>query len=176
VNEAQQPRVGKPYPRLMRFSASIAAALALPLALSMAACSTVREATNFQPPTMQLLSARVEQQTQQAQQSGDLALVRFEVLAENPNAQPVPMQVVEYSVEAGGTTVFSGTRDAQRTIPPFGSMRFDLPAGVPVSVLGSPLTLRSSVGFRRPGALADTLYNLELIRPAQPVSGTASVQ
>lgn len=139
----------------------------------MAACSTVREVADFQPPTMQVLSARVDGQ---AQQPGDLALVRFEVLAENANAQPVPMQLIQYSVEAGGATVFTGTRDAQRTIPAFGAMRFELPASVPAAALASPLTLRSSVGFRRPGALADTLYNLELIRPTQPVTGTASVQ
>ena len=77
---------------------------------------------------------------------------------------------------SGGATIFSGTRDTQRTIPPFGSMRFELPASVPASALASPLTLRSNVGFRKPGALADTLYNLELIRPALPVTGTASVQ
>lgn len=150
--------------------------LTLPLALSMAACSTVREVADFQPPSMQVLGARVESAPQPSSQPGDLALVRFEVLAENPNAQAVPMQLVQYSVEAGGATVFAGTRDAQRTIPAFGSMRFELPASVPAAALASPLTLRSSVGFRRPGALADTLYNLELIRPAQPVTGTASAQ
>lgn len=160
----------RPYPRLMRRFAFPAVAL---LSMPLAACSTVREVASFEPPTMQVLSARVEQAAQQPDQ---LALVKFEVLAENPNAKAVPMQLVQYSVEAGGTIVYTGTRDAQRTIPPFGTMRFELPASVPASALASPLTLRSSVGFRKPGALADTLYNLELIRPAQPVTGTASVQ
>jgi LEA14-like dessication related protein len=130
----------------------------------------VREAANFQPPAMQVMAARV----QETSADSSLALVRFEVLAENPNPQAVPIQAVAYSVEAGGVTVFSGVRDAQRTIPGFGAMRFELPASVPASAVAAPLTLRSQVGYRKPGALADTLWGLELVRPVQAVGGTAS--
>jgi hypothetical protein len=102
-------------------------------------------------------------------------VVRFEVLAQNPNKQAVPLEDIAYSVSANGTSVFSGVRSAQRTIPPFGVMRFELPAtvasDVASGVASGELTLASVVSYRKPGALADTLYGLDLVKPSREVKG-----
>ena len=131
-------------------------------------CSIVREATNFEPPAMEVVSVRVEP----AESAGNgLSVVRFEVLAQNPNKQAVPLEDIAYSVSANGTSVFSGVRNAQRTIPPFGVMRFELPATVASDVASGELTLASVVSYRKPGALADTLYGLDLVKPSREVKG-----
>jgi len=135
-------------------------------------CSIVREATNFEPPAMEVVSVRVEP----AESAGNgLSVVRFEVLAQNPNKQAVPLENIAYSVSANGTSVFSGVRSAQRTIPPFGVMRFELPAtvasDVASGVASGELTLASVVSYRKPGALADTLYGLDLVKPSKEVKG-----
>ena len=135
-------------------------------------CSIVREATNFEPPAMEVVSVRVEP----AESAGNgLSVVRFEVLAQNPNKQAVPLEDIAYSVSANGTSVFSGVRSAQRTIPPFGVMRFELPAtvasDVASGVASGELTLASVVSYRKPGALADTLYGLDLVKPSREVKG-----
>jgi LEA14-like dessication related protein len=131
-------------------------------------CSIVREATNFEPPAMEVVSVRVEP----AESAGNgLSVVRFEVLAQNPNKQAVPLEDIAYSVSANGTSVFSGVRNAQRTIPPFGVMRFELPATVASDVASGELTLASVVSYRKPGALADTLYGLDLVKPSKEVKG-----
>jgi LEA14-like dessication related protein len=135
-------------------------------------CSIVREATNFEPPAMEVVSVRVEP----AESAGNgLSVVRFEVMAQNPNKQAVPLEDIAYSVSANGTSVFSGVRSAQRTIPPYGVMRFELPAtvasDVASGVASGELTLASVVSYRKPGALADTLYGLDLVKPSKEVKG-----
>ena len=139
-------------------------------------CSIVREATNLEPPAMEVVSVRVEP----AESAGNgLSVVRFEVLAQNPNKQAVPLEDIAYSVSANGTSVFSGVRNAQRTIPPYGVMRFELPATVASEVASEvasgvasgELTLASVVSYRKPGALADTLYGLDLVKPSREVKG-----
>ncbi|HLP85244.1 MAG TPA: LEA type 2 family protein [Phycisphaerales bacterium] len=146
------------------------------LLLLLPGCSIVREAANFEPPQMELTKAATDTLSQGPARDASFVVVRFEVLAQNPNAKPVPMQLVAYSVESAGQTLFTGTRDAQRTIPPFGAMRFDLPATIPAEFATQPLTLRSAVGYRKPGALADTLYGLDLVKPVLPVIGTTNPQ
>ncbi len=133
-------------------------------------CSIVREATNFEPPAMEVVSVRVEP-GDNANGGNGLSVVRFEVLAQNPNKQAVPLEDIAYSVSANGTSVFSGVRSAQRTIPPYGVMRFELPATVASEVASGELTLASVVSYRKPGALADTLYGLDLVKPSREVKG-----
>ena len=137
-------------------------------------CSIVREATNFEPPAMEVVSVRVEP-GDNANGGNGLSVVRFEVLAQNPNKQAVPLEDIAYSVSANGTSVFSGVRNAQRTIPPYGVMRFELPATVASEVASGvasgELTLASVVSYRKPGALADTLYGLDLVKPSREVKG-----
>ncbi len=143
------------------------ACLLLPLLFALPACTSTR------PPDFTITSASVTQRTD----SG--VVINFNVMADNRNGDALPLREVEYDVELDGKTVFRGTRSAEATVRRYGTQEFTLPAAVPVRLLpdGSavPFTVKGRVTYLVPGALAETLFDIDVIRPSTPFSGDGVV-
>jgi len=142
--------------------------LAALLALSLAACS------GTQAPTITLESAGVAGRTDEG------VVLNFGLLADNPNDDPLPLQDVEYELFLDGKRVFAGTRSAEATVRRFGVQRFTLPAVVPAAS-GAPLTgtapyrLVGKITYIAPGALAEALFDIDVIRPTTPLGAEGTV-
>ena len=123
------------------------------------------------PPEVAVGTASVSQT-----ESGSLLLIELD--AENPNREPLPLREVRYSVEVNGTRVFEGIRSAESTLRRYGSRAIMLPVALPPSSPGavSAGTFRvfGELTYKEPGALAQTLLDVELIDPSVSFSGNGT--
>lgn len=107
-------------------------------------------------------------------------VLEFTLLADNPNGEALPLQDVTYSVSQNNVVLFSGTRSAEAVLRRFGQQEFTLPAAIPTSLLAAEaqgaFTISGSVIYIAPGALSETLFDQQLIRPSADFSGTATLK
>lgn len=131
--------------------------LAAGSAVGLAGCSSYRS------PTFEAVGVR------EVERTDEHAVLVFTVKATNPNREPMPLRRADYTVRFGEDAVFTGTRSPESTINTFGTHTFDLPAVIPAEMAGRagaiPYSIRGTVIYRRPGALADVLFDASISVP-----------
>ncbi len=133
-------------------------------ALLLAACSG-------QPaPRLSVTSAAITEQTDAG------TVITFTIHADNTTAEPLPLRDVEYEVSLHGRPVFKGTRSAQATVRAYGTQDFTLPAAIPAQLeTPAAYTIRGSITYLVPGALAKALFDLNVLKPTTEFSGRGVV-
>lgn len=119
--------------------------------------------SSYQPPVFEAVGVRETERT------AEHAVIVFTVRATNPNREPMPLRRADYEVFLAGEPVFTGVRSPETTVNTYGTHEFDLPAVVPAELAGRrgeiPYAIRGKVIYRRPGALADVLFDARLSVP-----------
>jgi hypothetical protein len=93
--------------------------------------------------------------------------ITFNLLAENPNREPLPLEEIRYEVWLDGAPVFTGTRLALATLPSFGSRALAVPAVVPREVApGTRFRLAGEIVYRTPSPWRQTLHEAGVAYPA----------
>lgn len=152
----------------MRRAAAMSLAILLTLPV-VAGCSAYR------PPTFEAVGVR------EVERTDDLAVLVFTVRATNPNRKPMPLNRASYTVRLGDETVFSGVRSPESTLNTFDSNTFELPAVIPAALSDRrgeiPYSISGHVVYRRPGALADVLFDANITVPEARLnlSGTVNL-
>lgn len=136
----------------------LAPALLMPiLAAALTGCSAYRS------PSFEAIGVR------EVERTDEHAVLVFTVKATNPNREPMPLRRADYTVRIGDDAIFTGTRSPESTVNTFGTHTFELPAVVPASAVGARgqihYAIRGSVIYKRPGALADVLFDANLSVP-----------
>lgn len=136
------------------------------MGLACAGCSSTR------PPGLTIQSAELTEQTDAGM------VVTFTVLADNPNPDALPLRDAQYTVSLAGKPVFSGVRSAQATVRRFGTQTFTLPAAIPATPAGrgvEPFEISGKLTYLVPGALAETLFDIHVLRPSTSFGGKGDV-
>jgi hypothetical protein len=108
-------------------------------------------------------------------------VVTFTIHADNASDEPLPLRDVKYEVSLHGKPVFKGTRSAQATVRRYGTQDFTLPAAIPLSPdqpppTGTvPYTVKGSITYLVPGALAEALFDMEVLQPSTGFAGRGVV-
>jgi hypothetical protein len=136
------------------------------LCVALAGCST-------QPPRISVQSAALTDRTDAGM------VVNFTMLADNPNSEALPLRDASYTVWLGDKPVFSGVRSAQATVARFGTQTFTLPAAVPAAQApfagNQSFRIAGKVKYLVPGALAETLFDVHVVRPSTDFRGSGVV-
>ena len=131
--------------------------------------------SSYRAPTFEALGVR------EVERTGDLSVLVFTVRATNPNREPMPLNRASYTVSLGDEAVFSGVRSPESTVDTFGQSTFELPAVVPASLSAGTgelaYTIRGVVVYKKPGALADVLFdaNISVPEASLDLSGTVDL-
>jgi hypothetical protein len=126
-------------------------------------------------PKLSVLDAQVTEQTDAGM------VVTFTMMADNPSGEALPLRDVEYEVSLHGKPVFKGTRSAQATVRRFGTQDFTLPCAIPLSPdqpapSGTvPYTIQGTITYLVPGALAEALFDMDVLRPTTSFEGRGVV-
>ncbi len=124
-------------------------------------------------PTFVVTSADLTERT------ADGIVITFTILADNPNSDALPLRDATYSVSLRGERVFSGVRSAQVTVARYGTQTFTLPAAIPLAGEGpadtEPYVLHGSIKYLVAGALAETLFDIHVLRPSTDFRGSGTV-
>lgn len=122
--------------------------------------------SSYRAPTFEAVAVR------ELQRENDLAVVVFVIEATNPNPEPMQFGQASYTLWLDGREVFSGVRSPQATVHTYSKHTFELPAVVPASLTDAPTDhaelpyrLSGSVIYKNPGALADVLFDAEVVVP-----------
>lgn len=135
-----------------------------PLGLLLAACST------HPAPTLSVTSAAITEQTDAG------TVITFTIHADNTTGEPLPLRDVEYEVSLHGRPVFKGTRSALATVRAYGTQDFTLPAAIPAQLeTPAAYTIRGSITYLVPGALAEALFDLDVLKPSTRFDGRGVV-
>ena len=137
----------------------------------LAAASVLVGCSGTQTPSLSVLGGSVKERGPNA------TVVEFIIDADNANPDALPLQEVEYTVARDGVVVFSGKRSAEAIIRRYGKQQFVLPAAFTSEQ--SPegeYRISGTVTYIAPGALAETLFDQEIVRPSVDFSGTATVR
>jgi len=138
----------------------------LQLCVLSAGCST-------QPPHLSLQSAALTERTDAGM------VVSFTMLADNPNGDALRLRDASYTVWLADKPVFSGVRSAQATVARYGTQTFTLPAAFPLAAAPSagtqPVRVSGTLKYLVPGALAETLFDVHVMRPSTDFRGTGVV-
>jgi LEA14-like dessication related protein len=131
-------------------------------ALALVGCSS------YQPPTFEALSVR------EAERTDAHTVLVFEVRATNPNRDPMPLGRATFALRLGDETVFEGVRSPETTIDTYATNTFELPAVIPAGLISRDglvnYALEGTVIYRRPGALADVLFDAQITVPQAPLN------
>ncbi len=143
-----------------------------PLVIACVCCAALLGGcSSVSPPEVTVGTASVAQTD-----SGSLLLI--ELSAENPNREPLPLREVRYTVEVNGARVFEGIRSAESTLRRYGSRAIVLPVALPQNSAGNTgagtFRIFGELTYKEPGALAQTLLDVELIDPSVGFSGNGS--
>jgi len=145
--------------------ATRSAVLGLPIV--MVACS------GYQAPTFEAVGVR------EIERSDEQAVLAFRVEATNPNRDPMELGPATYTLSIDGNDVFTGVRSPQSTLHTFSSHAFELPAVIPSGIASSTgeitYRIRGSVIYKNPGALADVLFDAEVIVPEAALNLTGTI-
>lgn len=100
-------------------------------------------------------------------------VITFDLRAENPNKDALPLREVRYELAIDGITVFEGTRSAQSTLRAFGEQTFRLPAAAAGTWPAGPIRYRlaGEVEYVLPGAIQETLSDSGLPQPTAKFEG-----
>lgn len=134
---------------------SRSAAILLPIVawLMLAGCSSITE------PTLTVTGPRVIEATE------DGRVLVFDLKAENPNSEELPLMDVEYRATAGGRTLFEGRRSAQASAPRGETSTIRIPVPVPAATpIEGPVRLTGTLTYRRSGRLSKTFADFGLHR------------
>jgi len=128
-----------------------------------------------QAPTFKVLEATIKDRTPQG------AVLLFVLEADNPNGDALPLRDVSYTVSLNGKQIFSGTRSAEVVLRRFGRQQFTLPAAYALAADqlapdGAAYAISGSLVYIAPGALAETLFDQEIIRPSADFSGEGTLK
>lgn len=137
----------------------------------LSAVSVVAGCSGTQAPSLSVLGGSVKERGPAA------TVVEFIIDADNANPDALPLQEVEYTVSRDGVVVFSGKRSAEAIIRRYGKQQFVLPAAFTSEQ--SPegeYRISGTVTYIAPGALAETLFDQEIVRPSVDFSGTATIR
>lgn len=130
-------------------------------------------ASSTRAPELTVTSAEV------SQRSADGAVILFSVHADNANPDQLPLRDVEYDVALDGQKVFHGSRSAEATVRRYGTQDFYLPAAVPTDRMPEGrevrYTIKGRLTYLVPGALAETLFDMDVIRPSTGFRGEGIV-
>jgi hypothetical protein len=144
------------------------------LLTSLLACLALSACSHARKPSVIVDSATLEQSSnpQQADTPNRTVLVRL--LASNPSDQPIPLRQISYELRAGSYSSGPLSRDAQRTIPRFGTTALTLPVPVPADIAqqiatGGQWTIEGDVGYLPYAAWRRTLYESKVILPTVPI-------
>lgn len=135
---------------------------------SLVAITVLTGCSSYQAPAFEAVSVR------EAERTDTHAVLIFEVRATNPNRQPMPLDKATYTLRFDGETVFEGVRSPETTIDTYAANSFELPAVVPAALIAREgrfeYALAGSVIYRRPGALADVLFDAQITVPEAPLN------
>lgn len=137
-----------------------APSLPLLLALALAGCATT--GYHAEPPDVRLAGVRLLDVDWNAQR------FRLDFAASNPNAFPLPVRSIEYTVRLAGQRFAAGSATESFTLPPSGDGRFSIE--VHTDLIGSASMLsalilregRREIDYELAGTLG---INLPLARP-----------
>ncbi|MEZ6235319.1 MAG: LEA type 2 family protein [Phycisphaerales bacterium] len=141
------------------------------LSLSIASLALLSACSSVAPPRLSIADVQVREVTPEGS-----SMVVF-VRAENPNDKPIPLRSLDYSVSMGGQHVFAATREAEATLPRFGTLDLPLPVSVPATdrpIGPSDFDLSLTLRYRAPGKLNETLFDAGLLRPSVSAGGEGS--
>lgn len=111
------------------------------------------------------------ERVQVVEQTPEGAVLLFSLAGENRNPDPVPLREVRYELWLDGEKVFEGRRSAQLTLNRYGEQTLVLPVATPLEpdspvLTGvTPYRFSGTVEYERPGAISETLFENNLIRP-----------
>lgn len=118
------------------------------------------------PPTFKIVDVGVTEESPEA------SVVTFVLEGENLGKEALPLREVKYSLALDGKQVYSGTRQAETTLPAGGpTQRIRLPVVVRAEDSGGkPLGQREyrfsgSVEYEIPGSLAEYFFDTGIRRP-----------
>ncbi len=130
---------------------------------ALATVGTLTGCSNYQPPRFEAMGVR------EIERGPDHTVVSFTIQATNPNREPMPLGQTTYSVWIGGQELFSGVQSPEATVHTYATHLFELPAVLPASALSGagelPYEIRGKVIYQQPGALADVLFDAQLVVP-----------
>lgn len=130
--------------------------------------------SSYQPPILTVTDTRVRESAPTG------VVVEFLVDAENPNAEPMPLRELRYTMEVDGKRVFECVRSPEATLRRFGTQRLVLPVVLPLSQgesapAASSVTLSGVLAYTAPGQLAETLFDTGVRRPEASFQTGATV-
>jgi hypothetical protein len=138
----------------------------LTLLCLLAGCST-------QPPRISVQSAALTERTDAGM------VVNLTMLADNPNSDALPLRDVTYTVWLADKPVFAGVRSAQATVARYGTQTFALLAAFPLDAAPAggtqPFRVSGTLRYLVPGALAETLFDVHVLRPSTEFRGSGIV-
>lgn len=114
------------------------------------------------PPIIQVDGMTVERRDEA------MALVRFDVVLENPNDRELVLETFDYGVGSG----FRAERRALLTLPPGAIVPTTLPGVVPVDALLEPLPISGRLFWFSREDLESAFYLAGIIRPRTAFSGS----
>jgi hypothetical protein len=92
-----------------------------------------------------------------------VVLVTLDIRNDNPEG--LPLDTIDYAMEAGGGRVFSGRRACEQTLRPESTHQVRVPAVVPAGQSGR-FRLVGSMTYLTPGRFAETLFDAGLRVPS----------
>lgn len=104
----------------------------------------------------------------------------FLLECENPGEDPLPLRTASYTVWLDGRRVFEGQRRAQATLRRYGTQEIVLPAAM--AHAGGPRAgaheyrIEGTLTYLAPGALAQVLFDAEIVRPSRGFSGEGTLE
>lgn len=122
----------------------------------------------YRPPSIQLADVRL------SERSSEAAALEFDLVLENPNAEPIELREFRYSLSLDGRHVYEGRRAAFTTLHPGVESRITLPGVVRFDSMGwaddalppaADYRLSGNVMYVTPGALAEILLDTGVRRP-----------
>lgn len=144
----------------------------LPCAALLGTLLVITGCSSVAPPQLTVGAASLDR-------ADSAGVMLIEVKAENPNKEPIPLREFHYTVEVDGAKVFEGVRSAESTLRRFGDRTVLLPvaiASLPADRSVSSFRIYGELTYREPGALAETLLDVELIDPSVSFSGQGTIQ
>jgi hypothetical protein len=122
-------------------------------------CATER------PPTIAISDALPPIYSDAGADGSRVVLVTLDIRNDNPEA--LPLDAIDYTMEAGGGRIFSGRRACEQTLRPESTHQIRVPAVVPAGQSGR-FRLVGSMKYLTPGRLAETLFDAGLRVPSVP--------
>ncbi len=129
------------------------------LAGSLAALASLQGCFTSQPPTLEVAGVRA------GEPKDGRSVVLIDVIARNPNRDPLPLKGMHYVLTLNNEPAFEGVRDAQATIRGYGVQRLTLPAPVSAGRIApgeTKFSVKGEVTYIAPEVLAQTLFDNDI--------------